>query len=981
MSLFSRLLLNLNSEPKESQIIRYVATKKLNVSDVANSKIRTHEYNEDTGEGTIVCASAITRISGFNNCEELKEITLPESVNSIVGSAFDGCNLDKLILPTTITSIGFSNCKISQLVIDNTDFWFNVNFKGFTEATLYDKLYNKISEINVPNNITSISSSLFKNIKGLETVNISSSISEIGEEAFYNCSDLNTINIESNNDILIQKSAFRYCENLENINTTSTININGGYNFENCKKLKKLPALSPSMITIYSSTFESCESLESVTIPDNIKTINSYAFSDCISLKTVQLSKNVKVIPENCFYNCSSLVEIDISNVTQSIGAHAFENCTNLTSVTLGYLDVYSYAFANTGISSISLDASKYIADGVCANCKNLVSIEIGTYIKEIGSSAFSNCDNLEYVTIPNNVTKLSSSFTNCPKLKEVNVGSGVTNLDSSTFENSGDGDLVINVDENNLNFCSENGIVFNKNKTILHIYKLDKLQDEYTIPETVTTIRGAFYDCKYLRNVIFHAGVTTIDGGSFKNCIFEELILPENLTSLAYGAITKCTNLTNVYIPSNITKNVEYNFDGCHKLIINVNENNSAYTAIDGVLFDKGKTKLLRYRKDEIVPNYEIPNIETLITIGNNSFASCTYLKNITIPNTITSIGAYAFSSTGLVTINLPNSVTLINNYAFSGSDLESIQMNDCVCTIKSHAFDADNIEYIYVNSLEQWLSCTIDTSSSFFNPFEKGAGLYINNKLLTDLSLSGNYNIVPGTFTYYKHLNKINLDITSIEVNSFRGCTNLKEAIINCDTIKGYTFFDCENLETIYVGEKVSSIEDVAFNNCSSLKKVNVPSLYNWCNMEHIDLYLMFYAKCLYINDVLLEGVVTTPENISVIKSNTFRHNSTITKLIFREGVTTIEQAFRDCENLEQIDFPSTLSSLNYANMFQGLSSLKLINIRAKNVPTTSQYAFDQINTKGTLYYPKGSDYSSWLNKLKQYKWTSVEVDFENL
>ena len=167
MSLFSRLLLNLNSEPKESQIIRYVATKKLNVSDVANSKIRTHEYNEDTGEGTIVCASAITIISGFNNCEELKEITLPESVNSIVGSAFDGCNLDKLILPTTITSIGFSSCKISQLVIDNTDFWFNVNFKGFTEATLYDKLYNKISEINVPNNITSISSSLFKNIKVL----------------------------------------------------------------------------------------------------------------------------------------------------------------------------------------------------------------------------------------------------------------------------------------------------------------------------------------------------------------------------------------------------------------------------------------------------------------------------------------------------------------------------------------------------------------------------------------------------------------------------------------------------------------------------------------------------------------------------------------------------------------------------------------------------------------------------------------------
>ena len=99
MSIFNKLLLNVNSEPKDSQIITYTATKKLNISDrpICNSIVKTHEYDENSGNGTIICASNITYIESgaFSNAIELKGISLPEGVTRIRYNAFYNCTVSR----------------------------------------------------------------------------------------------------------------------------------------------------------------------------------------------------------------------------------------------------------------------------------------------------------------------------------------------------------------------------------------------------------------------------------------------------------------------------------------------------------------------------------------------------------------------------------------------------------------------------------------------------------------------------------------------------------------------------------------------------------------------------------------------------------------------------------------------------------------------------------------------------------------------
>ena len=170
---------------------------------------------------------------------------------------------------------------------------------------------------------------------------------------------------------------------------------------------------------------------------------------------------------------------------------------------------------------------------------------------------------------------------------------------------------------------------------------------EEVEIPDTVTEIgEYAFYEWKNLENVTMSSNITSIGDSAFTRCNnLTNITIPESVTSIGTAAFGDCSSLTSITIPESVTSIGDYAFDGCNSLTnINVEKENSNYSSIDGILFNKAQTVIIKYPEEKKGTSYEIPNSVTII--GNYAFNSCRSLTNITIPEGVTSIGDLAFCS-----------------------------------------------------------------------------------------------------------------------------------------------------------------------------------------------------------------------------------------------------------------------------------------------------------------------------------------------
>ncbi len=190
-----------------------------------------------------------------------------------------------------------------------------------------------------------------------------------------------------------------------------------------------------------------------------------------------------------------------------------------------------------------------------------------------------------------------------------------------------------------------------------------------------------------------------------------------ENLpvTRITGSAFWDCTSLTSLTIPDSVTDINRRAFHNCGSLNISVSENNPNYCDIDGVLFNKDKTEILAYTKDKIQPVYTVP-LGT-VSIGHNAFIDCTYLTNISLPESLTDINSEAFyGCTSLKSAIIPNGITLIGYFVFREcSSLESITIPDSVTIIGYCAFvGCESLTDVYYGgSEEQWKQITCDVSN----------------------------------------------------------------------------------------------------------------------------------------------------------------------------------------------------------------------------------------------------------------------------
>ena len=306
--------------------------------------------------------------------------------------------------------------------------------------------------------------------------------------------------------------------------------------------------------------------LTSVTIPNSVTEIGEEAFRDCSSLTSVTIPNSVTKIGFSAFYGCSSLTSVTIPNSVTSISAYTFSGCSSLTSVTIP-----------NSVTSISWCAFE--------GCSSLTSVTIPNSVTSIDWSAFWGCSSLTSVTIPNSVTKIGgSAFYGCSSLTSVTIPKSVTSIGTGPFAGCTNLNEII-VEAGNEYYCSDNGTLYNYNKTIL--IQCPGAKTEFEIPNSVTEIGvGAFSG---------FSGLTSV-------------IIPNSVTSIGYNAFSNCSSLTSVTIPNSVTSIGSSVFSGC-----------SSFTSVT------------------------IPNSVT--SIDSQVFKNCSNLTSVTIPNSVTSIGFAAFS------------------------------------------------------------------------------------------------------------------------------------------------------------------------------------------------------------------------------------------------------------------------------------------------------------------------------------------------
>lgn len=386
---------------------------------------------------------------------------------------------------------------------------------------------------------------------------------------------------------------------------------------------------------------------EGVVIPEMIEglpvtVIKDNSFYSC-GASSITLPSTLEVIETCAFVACSGLTTIDIpANVTE-IGDRAFQRCSSLEEINV--------AFDNTSYSS--LDGVLFTED-----MKTLLKYPENSYV-------------IDY-NIPETVTRVAdNSFTASTKLRSLYIHENLEYISPYTLSEAESLEKIY-VFEGNQNYMTENGVLFNKDKTELLLYPRNCEAEVYTVPDTVETIGDISFSGSNITGVVIPSSVKTIGSEAFSFCNdLNTVSFSEGLEEIDISAFICCGALTSIELPSTLKTLSNGAFGSCINLEkITLNE---GLETIEPGVFSSCESL-----KEVVIPN-------SVTSLGGSLFFRCTALEKVTLPESLAEIPLYLFGyCSSLKEFVVPENITAIESGAFYSCDaLEKLTIENPDCSI----------------------------------------------------------------------------------------------------------------------------------------------------------------------------------------------------------------------------------------------------------------------------------------------------------
>ncbi len=809
------------------------------------------------------------------------------------------------------------------------------------------------------------------------SVIIEDGVTTIGDYAFYSCDSLTSITIP-NSVSSIGLGTFRYCNSLININVNTsnlTYTSQDGVLFNKDKtaliyypegKTASEYTIPDGVTSIEDRAFYYNKNLTNIKIPDGVTTIGNRAFYYCRSLTNIAIPDGVTTIGDSAFYRCEALKSIMLPNSVTTIGESVFEDCSSLTSVTL-----------SNNITEIAAYAFYY--------CNSLTKITIPYGVTTIGECAFEDCSSLTSVTLPNSVEAIDWwAFSQCDSLTSIMIPNSVNSIASRAFYSC---DLLTNISVNALNtsYASQDGVLFNKDKTTLICYPKGKTTGEYIIPNGVTTIgNGAFSSCNALTSITIPDGVTSIGDSAFSSCNgLTDITIPNSVITMGESAFEDCSRLTSVTLSEGVTEIAAYAFCYCDTLTniaipksvvsigISAFEDCSALTdvyysgaetewnAIEmGNNNEKLQSAIIHYSSND----ENVGDIDEFVASGNCG-ENLTWTLDDEGTLTISGKGEMGDSlnfdrpwrdySNAIYSVIIEKGVTSISDAAFSGcSNLTSVTIGESVTLIGDNAFNScRNLKNVTIPDSVKSIGdsafyyCYYLTSVTIGNSVETiGNDAFSGCNNITRIKMGDGIKVIgDGAFFGCGKIGNVTIPNNVISIGNYAFCSwiNLTNITIpdSVTTIGDYAFSSCNRLTNATIGDGVTEIGDYAFSDCNSLTSIIIGD-------DVISIGIRAFSGCEKL------ASVTIPDSVISIGNYAFHSCRSLTSVTLSNSLTTIgEEVFYCCISLTDVMIPDSVIAIGDAAFAScvGMTTIKLGN----GVISIGESAFGNCGDLSYVYY----------------------------
>ena len=656
--------------------------------------------------------------------------------------------------------------------------------------------------------------------------------------------------------------------------------------------------------------FKSCKQLSEVKITDSVRNIGQEAFYGCSSLKEISIPKNVESIGYRAFGSCELLSTFDYDAANCSHEVYWFDDNTVIKTLYIGS-DVKEIPKIRSIQTVIFKEGVTEIPREAFSGFAELTAVRLPETLTRIGNEAFNNCKSIREITIPTGVIYIGwRAFGYCTSLEVVNFNSvNCGELSYSCFEDSPVKKINVGIGVNILprlltveNVTFANGAVKVPDNAFSHCAKLTTV----TLPDSIETIGShAFEYCEKLQNIELPQKLKIVGPAAFFACYnLRGAELPSSVIRIEEGAFDNCTSLPNISIPNSVEHIGRYAFYGCvtaPEVVIPTNVKYIGFAAFGSCTALKeatfNATNCDNNGNDIFYNSINLSSIKigSNVTVIPDEFVrGKTNITEVTISDSVKTIGYAAFSGTALTEIAVPESVETIGEQAFANiSTLRKINFNAVDAQCKDNVFrysGADGIDVVFGDSVER----------------------------------------VPNRI-FYNHKDG---PIDPLKINTVHFGSNTKE-------IGEYAFFDCSSLKELDLPKSVEKISNEAFSGCNSLKELDLGSVKEIGNFA--------FDGCSGLQKLDLASV-------NEIERRAFEGCSSLTELTIPASVKSIGYgAFDGCSSVKVINYNAEdceNSSSSY-NMFANCTAVKTVNI-GSTVKSIPAYTFSGCSNLERAYFP---------------------------